>query len=103
DGLVFFEGGEIVLAEIAKAEQTAEAGDEADEIVVEPFFLCHAAEFIGNAGGNDGSGPGGVAVMEKKRTSGKANHAENAVVGLREHALNFAADEAGSGEIEVGE
>jgi len=102
DGLVFFESGEIVVAEIAEAEQTAEAGDESDEIIVESLFLSDAAEFIGDAGGDDGSGPVRVAVMQEKCTSRKANDAENTIEGLSKHALDFAADEAGSGEIEIG-
>src|SRR5208337_16357 len=103
NGLVFFEGGEIVVAEIAETEQAAESGDEANEIVVEPLFLCDAAELVGNAGGNDGGGSGGVAVMKEKRAGGQANDTENTVEGLGKHALNFAADEAGGGEIEVGQ
>ena len=41
--------------------------------------------------------------MEKERAGRKAYDAKNAIEGLGEHALNFAANEAGSGEIEVGE
>src|SRR5271157_2555185 len=103
NGLVLFEGGEIVVAEITETEEAPEAGDEADKIIVEPLLLGDAAELIGKAGGDDGGGPGGVAVMKEQRTRGKANNAENTVESLSEHALNFAADEAGSGEIEVGE
>src|SRR5208337_149467 len=74
-----------------------------NEIVVEPLFLCDAAELVGNAGGNDGGGSGGGAVMKEKRAGGQANDTENTVEGLGKHALNFAADEAGGGEIEVGQ
>src|SRR5208283_2554578 len=41
--------------------------------------------------------------MKEERPRGKANNAENTVESLSEHALNFAADEAGSSEIQVGE
>jgi hypothetical protein len=101
--LVIFEGGEIVVTQIAEAEEAAEAGDEADEIVVEAFFLSDVAERVGNAGGDDGSGTGGVAVMEKKSAGRKADNAEDAVKSLGQHALNFAADETGGGEVEIGE
>jgi hypothetical protein len=100
--LVIFERGEIVVAQIAEAEEAAEAGDEADEIVVEAFFLSGVAERVGNAGGDDGSGAGGVAVMEKEGAGRQADDAEDAVESLGEHSLNFAADETGSGKIEIG-
>jgi len=65
NGLVLFEGGEIVVAEITETEEAPEAGDEADKIIVEPLLLGDAAELIGKAGGDDGGGPGGVAVMKE--------------------------------------
>src|SRR5206468_3119421 len=80
--LVIFERGEIVVAQIAEAEQAAETGNEADEIVVEAFFLGDIAEGVGDTGRNDGSGAGGVAVMEKKRTGRKADDAEDAIKSL---------------------
>jgi hypothetical protein len=101
--LIVFERGEVVVAQVAEAEESAETGDEADEIVVEAFFLGDVAESVGNARGDDGGGAGGIAVMEKERAGRKANDAEDAVESLGEHALNFTADEAGGGEIEIGE
>src|ERR1700676_147742 len=53
DGLIFFERAEIVVAQIAESEKTAEAGNQADQIVVETFFLGDAAKIIGNTGGDD--------------------------------------------------
>src|SRR4029077_8611714 len=41
-------------------------------------------------------------VMKKKGAGRKADDAEDTIESLGEHALNFAADEAGSGEIEIG-
>jgi len=101
--LVVFKRGEVVVAQIAETEEAAEAGDEADEVVVEAFFLGGVAKGVGNAGGDDGSGAGGVAVMKEERAGRKANDAEDAVESLGKHALNFAANETGSGEIEIGE
>src|SRR4029077_1947762 len=69
----------------------------------EAFFLGGVAEGVGNAGGDDGRGAGGVAVMKKERSGRKADNAEDAVEGLGEHALDFAADETGGREIEIGE
>src|SRR5215472_9115806 len=43
-----------------------------------------------------------IAVMQEQRAGGKSHDAKDAIQSLREHALNFAADEAGSREVEVG-
>src|SRR5215471_5165913 len=43
-----------------------------------------------------------IAVMQEQRAGGKSHDAEDAIQSLREHALNFAADEAGSREVEIG-
>src|SRR5262249_12845745 len=67
------------------------------------FFLGSAAEFVTQTDGDDGSGTLGIAVMKEKRAGGQANDAEDAVESLRKHAVNFAADETGSGQVEIGE
>jgi len=47
DGFFALEGSDgVVIAKIAETKQAAEARDEADEVVVEPLFLCGTAEII---------------------------------------------------------
>ncbi len=41
--------------------------------------------------------------MQEKRAGGQAHDAEDAVQSLCQHALNFAADKTGSGQVQVGE
>src|SRR5215470_7175776 len=43
-----------------------------------------------------------IAVMQEQRASRKTHDAEDAIQSLREHALNFPADEAGSRKVEIG-
>src|SRR5215472_92835 len=49
DGFFSVERGKGIVAQITKSEQAAEAGDEADEIVVQFFVLRRAAELITKA------------------------------------------------------
>src|SRR5215471_16249463 len=103
DGFFLVESGERIVAKVAEAEQAAEAGDQADEVVVETLVLRGAAEFVGQPNGHNGSWPLRIAMVEEERSGGKAHNAEDTVQSLREHALNFAADKTRSGQVEVGE
>ena len=61
------------------------------------------AEFLGEASGHDGCGTVGIAVMKKHGARGQAHHAEHSIERLRQHALDFAANETRGGQVEIGE
>src|SRR5262249_42405383 len=102
DGFFSVERGKGIVAQITKSEQAAEAGDEADEIVVQFFVLRRAAELITKADSHHRGGALRITVMQEQRASGKSHDAEDAIQSLREHSLNLAADETGSREVEIG-
>ena len=101
DGFLFFQSRKRVVAKIAESQQSSETRHEVDEIIVQAFVLCGAAKFIAQSHGHDGGRPLRVPMMQEESSSWKAHHAEDAVQGLREHALNFAADETGSCEVKI--
>ena len=88
---------------IAEAEQAAETRDQADEVVVEALFLRNAAEFVVEADGDDRRGALRIAVMQEQCARGQTHDAEDAIESLRKHALDFATDKAGGGQIEIRE
>src|SRR4029077_11859088 len=92
DGLFLFQSGERVVAKVAETQQSAEASHQADEIIVQAFVLCGAAEFITQPDRDDGRRALRVPVMKKERSSGKPHDTQDPVQGLRKHALNFPAD-----------
>src|SRR6266704_3199169 len=60
-----------------------------------------AAKIITQPDGNDGSRALRIPVVQKERAGRKPNHAQNAIQGLREHALDLAADKARGRQIEI--
>ena len=102
DGLfLLVEGGEGIVAQIAEGHQAANASHQADEVVVQALSLRGAAEIVAQANRDHGSGTLGIAVMEEQRAGGKAHDTQDTIEGLREHALDFAADEARCSQVQV--
>ena len=101
DGLLFFESRERVVTKVAETQQAAEPRHKADEIIVQALILSCAAKIITQPDGNDGSRALRIPVMQKERASRKPNHAQNSIQGLRQHALNLAADKAGGRQVEI--
>ncbi len=103
EGLFFFQRDPVGIArEIAQNDETAKAGDELDEVIVEIAFLDGGAEGIVQASYHDGCGTIFIAIVQDEGACGDADDIENAIQRLRQHFLNFTARKAGGGEIQIG-
>ncbi len=104
EGFFFFERDPVGIArEIAEDDESTEAGDEPDDVIVEIIFLHGGAEGIVEAGDDDGCGTIFIAIVQDERAGGDAHDVEDAIERLRQHFLDFTAGKAGSGQIQIGE
>src|ERR1700739_1759073 len=103
DGFVLFERREVVVTQITKTQQAAQARNQSYKIVIEALILRRPAEFLRKTRGNDGSRAAWIAMMEEHGPRGKANHSQHAIERLGQHALNFAANEARGSQVEIGQ
>jgi hypothetical protein len=102
--LFFFEGEPVAVArEVAQDDESTEAGDEADDVIVEIIFLHGGAEGIVEAGDDDGCWAIFIAIVQDEGAGGDAHDVEDAIQSLRQHFLDFTAGKAGSGQIQIGE
>ena len=79
------------IAQIAKSQQPAHARHKPDQIIVEPFFLRHAAKIIIQSRRHHRRRPLRIAVMQKQRARRQSHHAQHAIQRLRQHPLNLSA------------
>ena len=103
EGRLALEGFPIGIAlEFRENHQAAEARDHFHHVNIEALILHGFAESAAEAGGDYRCGTFGIAVVQAERAGWNAGYVEDAVERLGEHFLDFAAGEAGSGEIEAG-
>ncbi len=88
----FFQRAERIVAQVAEAKQSAQAGDQPDEIIVQTFLLHGSAKLIVESYGDHRSRPLRIALVKKQRTGRQAHDAQHTVQRLREHAVNLATD-----------
>src|ERR1700735_1015894 len=85
-----------VAMQIAEDGESAETHDEFHQMIVKTFLLRSATKCVAKSDGNYGGGAFRIAVMKKQRTTWNLDDVQNAIKRLRQHALHFAADDAGS-------
>src|SRR5258706_11150819 len=90
-----------IAAQIAKYNQAAQSGNQVHQMIVQTLFLRGGTKIFRKSDGDDRSGPLGIAVMQEQRSRRHTHNAQNALEGVRQHLLNFGANETGSRQIHI--
>ena len=90
-----------IARQIPQHDQAAEARHEIDGVGVEAVFLNRGTKRVAHPGDDDRGWAFFVAVMQAQRSGRDAHDVQDAIQRLREHFLNFAADEARGGQVQI--
>ena len=92
-----------VAAEVAEDGQAAEAAGQLHEVVAQSVFLQSRAEGCADAGGHRELFAARARLAQQYGAGGEADDGQHAFESLGQHGFRFAALQAGSGQIQIGE